>query len=235
MEHHQRRQWARHPDAFLKQAIRVLAFVVAATLIPALGMTIGTVGEEIQDRVAAQSLADQYPIGDPTRCHVAALHTATERLPDLGIEWRWAELDERKAVGTALLESRVVMLDPELDCADVPSVAYHEWTHIAQADHYGGTATLTATVTSDLVDKTGHPHKVAVQEVVADCAAMLLADEFGDARGPRPYMAMLGGCPPDMLAMAREVVTSAGVKLAEGGASPLGAVGSAYRSERGQR
>lgn len=210
--------------------MRGLAFIAAATLLPALGMTIGTVAEEIDDRIAAESFADRFEPGDPTRCHVRALNTTTGRLPDLGIEWRWAELDERKAVGTALLRSRTVLLDPELKCSDVASVAYHEWTHIAQTDYYGGAGMLDSTITSDVVDEeTGRPHEVSVPEVVADCAAMLLASEYGDELGPRPYLQMLGGCPPDMVRMAQEIVTHAGVELPESGHDSLGSVGSAVR------
>jgi hypothetical protein len=197
------------PDLY-RRATQVLLFVAVDALLPALGMAIGLVVEEIDDRVTAASVADRYPVGDPTRCHVQALDTARSRLPHLDIEWRWAELDARKSVGTAVLPSRVVLLDPQLDCADVPAVAYHEWTHIAQADYYGGDGVPDTTVTSDLLDEeTGRPHVVSVHEVVADCAAML------------------GGCPPDMLARAREVITQAGAELTASTVEPLAEVGTA--------
>jgi hypothetical protein len=236
MKHRVRRPRRRRADT-TTILIRGLLFLAAATLLPALGMTIGTVGEEIDDRVTAASVADRYPVGEPTRCHVRALDDARSRLPGLDIEWRWAELDDRNAIGTALLDSRIVMIDPHIDCTDVPSVAYHEWTHIAQADYYGGGGLLDTTVTSDLVDDaTGRPHEVSIHEVVADCAAMLLTDEHGDDPGPRPYMGMLGGCPADMLARAREVITQAGAELTDSAVSPLSEVGAAvawvYRDDR---
>jgi hypothetical protein len=119
-----------------------------------------------------------------------------------------------------------VLIDPEITCADVASVAYHEWTHIAQVVYYGGTTTPDGTVVSDLVDgNTGRPYQVPIQELVADCATLLLTDEYGDDLGPRAYLQMTGGCPPDLLAMAREIVTNAGVKLTPGKASALGSAG----------
>lgn len=211
----------------LPLTIQALAFLVAAFLIPAVGLAIGTVGEEIGDRLAGESIAAQYPAGDPTRCHRDALAAATADLPGLGIDWRWADLSSRHAVGTALLQARIGILHAGMDCTEVPGTAWHEWAHFAQADYYGdATTTLRGRVTSDLVDATTkRPFTVAVHEVVADCAAMLLADQYGDRPDRGPYLRMLGGCPPDMLAMAREIVTHAGVTLTAGTSSALGSVG----------
>lgn len=212
---------------------RTLQTVTALLILAALGMTIGMVGEEVTDRAAATAAdrvrADRdFPPAAPDGCQTAALADTRAGLPDLGIDWRWADLDDRGAVGTALLRSRIAFLDPDLDCRDIPAVAYHEWTHIAQVDYYGGDGLLGGTITSDLVDeKSGRPHEVAVHEVVADCAAMLLADEHGDAHGPRPYLSMLGGCPPDTMGMARDVVTAAGVELTDSVQVASGSVGSA--------
>lgn len=217
----------RRPRTRQSVATRVLVFLAAATLIPALGLAIGTVGEEIGDRLAGESIAAEYPAGDPTRCHREALANATAPLPDLGIDWRWADLSSRHATGTALLQAKIGLLHAGMDCVDVPATVWHEWAHFAQARYYGDAATtLDGRIVSDLInDDTGEPFTVAVHEVVADCAAMLLADQYGALPDRGPYLAMLGGCPPDMLAMARDIIGHAGVTLHPGTASPLAAVG----------
>jgi hypothetical protein len=207
--------------------LRALAFLAAATLIPALGWTIGTVAEEVAYRAGGEQAAAEYPVGDPTRCHVRALNDATALVPDLGIDWRWAELDSKKAVGTAILRARIVLIDPEIDCADVAQVAFHEWTHIAVARQLGDAAQPpTGTVTSDLVDdKTGKPFVVDRHEIVADCASLLLLDEYGYPPAWHVYAGMVGGCSPDLLTSAAEVIERAGVKLTDGTATALGSVG----------
>lgn len=222
----------------LTVAIQALTFLAAALLLPAAGIAIGAVGSEVAHRAAAEERAARYPVGDPTRCHVRALTEATSLVPDLGIDWRWAELDSKGAVGTAILRARIVLIDPEIRCADVAAVAFHEWTHVATATQFGDAAQPpTGTVTSDLVDEeTKQPYVVARHEVVADCASALLLDEHGYPPARHVYADMMGGCAPDLMASAREVLGQAGVRLAEGTATPLSEVGSAvawvYRDER---
>ena len=212
------------PARVVPNLYRTLAFLVAALLHPAAGIAVGTVGSEVTHRAAAEERVAQYPVGDPTRCHVRQLAATTHRLPDLGIDWRWADLSSKQAVGTAILSARIVLIDPRLECAEVPGVVVHEWTHIVQADLYGG-GLPDGTLTSDLVDDhTGRRFEVPVQEVVADCAAALLTGAWTGTSDRGPYLRMLGGCPADMAARAREVLAHGGVTLDDGRA-PLSQVG----------
>jgi hypothetical protein len=71
--------FARKRRANTDVVLGALLFAVAATLLPAAGIAIGTVGSELAHRAAAESAADKYPVGDPTRCHVRALDTAVAR------------------------------------------------------------------------------------------------------------------------------------------------------------
>lgn len=211
---------------FLTRALQSVAFLA---LLAALGMTIGMVGEELGDRAAAvtadaQRADTDYPAATPDACQTEALRTARSRLPDLGIEWRWADLE--RAVGTALLRSRIAMLDPVLDCADVPVVAYHEWTHIATTDYYGGPEMLTGAVVGKQIDPTTkRPFVTDIHEVVADCAGALLAGKFGDRAVYNPYMDRADGCAPGTMALVHEILAHAGVRLP---ADPvaLGVIGS---------
>lgn len=203
---------------------RALVFLAAATLLPALGLTIGTVAEEITHRASGEQQAAKYPAATASNDQVQVLAATVADVPSLGIDWRWAELDARQACGTAILRARIVLLDPDMSC-DLTATIRHEWAHVAQVDYYGGTTTPSGTIVSDQVDQSGEPYVLDVQEIVADCASMLLSDEFGDGPADRSYLPMLGGCPPDMLAMAREIVTHAGVQLTPATSSALGSVG----------
>lgn len=209
----------------MTRALQAVAFLA---LLAALGITIGLVGEELGDRAArvtadAQQVETAYTPATPDACQVAALDTARSRLPGLGIEWRWADLE--RAVGTALLRSRVVMLDPELDCADVASTAYHEWVHIATTDYYGGPEMLTGAVVGRQIDPTtNRPFVTDIHEVVADCAATLMAAQWGDRGTLHPYIDRADGCAPNVMALVREILAHEGVRIASP-AAPLGAVG----------
>lgn len=224
----------RLPDLTL--TTRVLLLLVAAFLIPALGLAIGTVGAEIASRAAAEQAAAEYPVAHPSPAQAVTLADTINQLPALGAEWRWAELDSRPACGMAILRARIVLLDPGMGC-DLTATIRHEWAHIAQVHYYGGDSTPSGTLVSDQVDPdTGRNYELDVQEIVADCVSYLLTDEAGTAQPGRSYLPRLGGCPPEQLALAREVIEHAGVRLTEGTATPLSESGSAvawvYRDER---
>lgn len=216
-----RRPRERRVDTFIT---RTLVFLVAATLIPALGWTVGTVAAEVAHRASGEQKAAEYPPAYPSIGQVQVLADTIAVVPSLGIDWRWAELDSRPACGTAILAARIVLLDPGMGC-DLRATIRHEWAHIAQVEYYGGDNTPNGTIISDQVDDHGDPYVLDVQEIVADCASYLLTDEVGGGQPDRSYLPMLGGCPPEMLGLAREIVTHAGVRLTPGTASALGSVG----------
>lgn len=211
----------------------LLKFLVSATLIPATALTIGLTGRELHDR-HEQSSKDReaaltaYPAATPDACDRRALADARRSLPPLDITWRWADLDERGAVGLAYWRSHVVLLDPELDCRDVPAVAYHEWTHIATAVYYGGDRLMDTTVRGLANPDTGRPHEVPVLELVADCGAALLTAVHGDRFTHHPMLDRAGGCAPDMIERALAVLEAGGldVRRLPGLSVPLGPVGS---------
>lgn len=209
----------------LPLTIQALAFLVAAFLIPAAGLAIGTVGAELAYRASAEEAADQYPTAHPSLGQVQVLADTLATVPSLGADWRWADLSSRPACGTAILRGRIVLLDPGMSC-DLAATIRHEWAHIAQVDYYGGDTTPNGTLISDLVDEdTGKHYELDVQEIVADCVSYLLTDEAGITQPDRSYLPMLGGCPAAQLGLAREVVTHAGVTLTPGTSSALGSVG----------
>ena len=195
------------------------------------GLTIGMVAEEVDDRVtiaAADAVrADRdYPPANPSNCQREALAAVRSQLPGLDIQWRWADLDSRGAVGTAMLRSRIVMLDPDLACAEVASTAYHEWIHIATVEVYGGPGALTGTVTGNQIDPaTGRHFETPVDEVVADCGALLLAAEHGARATRRPYLDRTGGCPAHELELAHQIVTGAGARITSSAAASPTAIG----------
>lgn len=204
-------------------ATRILWFIVAATLIPALGLAIGSVGRELANRAAVEQEIATHPVAHPSADQARALTDTAATVPPLGIEWRWAELD---VCGRAFLRARVVLLDPDMSC-DLQVTVWHEWAHIAEVDYYGGDTTPGGQVTSDLIDEeTGRPYVVDVQEIVADCISVLIADEMGAAPKPHSYLQRTGGCDPGQLALARDIATSAGVRLSPGTGTALNAIGS---------
>lgn len=200
---------------------RLLLFVVVVTLVPALGLTIGTTITEVTER-SDYLAADRYPAAEPTVEQRATLTAVTTALPMLGAEWRWAELD---VCGMTFHRSRIVLLDPDMDCSLVATIA-HEWGHLASIVYYGGDQTPEGSMISDVVDEsTGRPYKVSVQEIVADCISVLLLDEMGLKQPARAYLPRVGGCPPDIFALASDIVTSAGARLTPGNATSLAAIG----------
>lgn len=212
------------PDLYRRIA-QTLALIVAATLLPAAGIAIGTVGAEIAHRASAEQAAAEYPTAHPTAEQVQVLAETLATVPTLDADWRWAELDSRGSCGVTIQRARIVLLDPGMGC-DLTATIYHEWAHVAEVVYYGGDATPEGEIVSDLTDEvTGKPYVIDVQEAVADCASVLLLDEFDLGPRQHSYLPRLGGCAPEQLALARDIVTNAGVKLTPGKVSALGSVG----------
>lgn len=204
-------------------ASRVLWLIAAATLIPALALLIGTVGRELANRASVEQEITTHPAATPSADQARVLTDTAATVPSLGIEWRWAELD---VCGKAFLRARVVLLDPGMSC-DLQVTVWHEWGHIAEVEYYGGDTTPEGQVVSDLVDeKTGLPYVVDVQEIVADCISVLIADEVGAAPKPHSYLQRTGGCDSGQLALARDIATHAGVRLSPGTGTTLAVIGS---------
>lgn len=199
----------------LTTALRAL---VALTLIPAAGLVIGLTGREIHDQHASYAVDREaalttYPRAVPDACDEHALADVRRTLPPLDITWQWADLDKRRAVGLAYWRSRVVLLDPELDCRDVPTVASHEWTHIATAVYYGGDRFGDTTVRGVPNPESGRPHEVPVLELVADCGAALLTAVRGDRFLHHPMLDRAGGCAPDILERTLAVLEAGGIDV----------------------
>lgn len=204
-------------------ASRILWFIVVATLVPALALTIGTVGRELANRASVEQEIATHPAATPSPDQVRVLADTATTVPSLGIEWRWAQLD---VCGKAFLRARVVLLDPDMGC-DLQVTIWHEWGHIAEVEYYGGDTTPEGQVVSNLIDeKTGQPYVVDVQEIVADCISVLIADEMGAAPKPHSYLQRTGGCGPGQLALARDIATNASARLTPGTGTTLAAVGS---------
>lgn len=203
---------------------RTLAAFATLALLGAFAITIGTVGAEITDRTRVESAIAEFPAATPSADQVRMLDDTLALVPALGTQWRWAELDSRGSCGLTYHRSRTVLLDPGMKC-NLRGTILHEWMHLAEIEYYGGN-TPEGTLTSDLLDEdTGRQYVIPVQEVVADCGSLLLLDEFGFKPVTHSYLQRLGGCPPDTLALAREIALDAGVRLTSGNAFALASVG----------
>lgn len=209
--------------------LRILAALAVSTLLAAGALTLGMVAAELTVRhdtaTQASQLPAEYPAAVPDACDRAALARAQAVTPDLGITMFWADLERRGAVGLAYWDTRRVLLDPDLDCADVPKVWFHEWTHIATSVYYGGENALTGTVPG-LPDETGRPRTLKVDEVIADCGAALLSVRHGERFEHHAYWDLAGGCPPDLLERTRLILEAAGIPTVDGLVLPPGPVGS---------
>lgn len=206
---------------YLTSTLRAIA---ALALLAAVAITIGTVGQELAQRASTEESVAVYPAATPSLEQAQVLADTLAMVPALGGDWRWAELDSRGSCGLAFHRSRVVLLDPGMKC-ELRSTIFHEWLHLAEIEYYGG-GTPDGTVTSDLLDEdTGKRFVIPVQEVVADCGSLALLDEFGHEPTVHSYLQRLGGCPPDTMALAVEIIEHTGVRLTPGRVHALAAVG----------
>ena len=204
---------------------RTLGTIAGLVLSIALALTIGTTIGELSNRADIGNGVSPYPVAVPSPEQATVLRTTLAPLPALDAEWGWAELDVRGSCAVTIQRARLVLLDPDMRC-DLRGTIFHEWGHLAQIKYYGGDTTPDGELVSDVVDKkTGQPYRVAVQEVAADCISVLLVGEYGGEQPPRSYLPMIGGCPVDLLALARDMVTGAGVRLDPGSAVPLDVAG----------
>lgn len=198
--------------SYLASALRLVA---AVTLCAAGVLGTGAVAADIHEQQRTEQAASErpadYPAATPSVCQTAALERTRSQLPALGIHWFWADLDTRGAVGLAYLDTHRVLLDPDLDCQDVPKVAAHEWTHVATAVYYGGQHIPDYLVEGVTDLKTGRVHRVPVHEIIADCGAALFTAAHGYRFTHHPIYDRAGGCAPDILVQTREIMSAAGV------------------------
>lgn len=121
--------------------------------------------------------------------------------PAVDTTWIFANVYE---AGLAFTESRVVVIDFDLQCNLVASTIYHEWFHMLMSQVYG-----TRTLAIQALGGCGETMPIFPQgcrsfELIADCASQYLAQLSGVAE----YHAYLTnyGCPPDLRAIAIRVI-----------------------------
>jgi hypothetical protein len=150
---------------------------------------VAEVGRHKHDN-GAPLVDDLVPVVAP-ECHAATLAEVQAKLSPLaGITWVWADLPD-SAAGYAYAPN-VIAMDPSVDCGWVPSIALHEWMHLATWEAYGE-----------------YPHGSengeTVAELVADCGSELLGKRFGYPTYTN-YANRAGGCSTAVVAHVRHIL-----------------------------
>jgi len=125
-------------------------------------------------------------IMEPSECQATALANVIPRLSGAGsVTWVWAALPATprgtKAAGYAYADHNAVSLSvQDLPCEWVPSVAMHEWMHLATWETYGEYP--------EAIE-----HGESVTELIADCGSQVLGERFGYPTYTN-YADRAGGC-----------------------------------------
>lgn len=142
----------------------------------------------------AAPTADQLVPVVPSECHAKALVEVQGYLGHAKtIVWVWADLPN-KVAGYAYADSNTIAIDPGFDCGWVPSVAMHEWMHIATFGAYGEYPE-------------GQHGGEKLSELIADCGSKTLGERFGYPTYTN-YANRAGGCTDDVNVMVKHILNT---------------------------